>query len=225
MRGVEQIPWLYDAACGVAERAGLSRWRRWLVAGGRGRVLDLGCGTGRNLPLLPPDARAVGLDPSWAMIQRARRRGPRVPLVVGSAEALPFRDAAFDTVLSGLAFCSVADPARGLLEVRRVLRPEGRLRMLEHVRSTRPWKARLQDLLQPIWTRVTGGCHPNRETERAVEAAGFTIETAGRRAKGDLRRFSACPPGGEPGSGGRGLLPNVLSAVGSPTPPLPRRKA
>ena len=203
MRGVEQIPWLYDAVCAVLEAAGLSHWRRWLAAGARGRVLDLGCGTGRNLPLLSADTRAVGLEPSWAALQRARRRAPRVPLVVGRAEALPFREAAFDTVVSGLAFCSVRDPRRGLLEVRRVLRPDGELRMLEHVRSTRAWKARLQDLLQPVWTGFTGGCHPNRDTERAVEAGGFQIEVEGRRAKGDMRRFVARPTGrgtSEPGS-------------------------
>jgi ubiquinone/menaquinone biosynthesis C-methylase UbiE len=193
MRGVEQIPWLYDALCALCERAGLGGWRSWLVAGARGRVLDLGCGTGRNLPLVPAGARAVGLDPSWASLQRARRRGPRVPLVVGSAEALPFRDGAFDTVLSGLVFCSVPDPASGLREVRRVLRADGQLRMLEHVRSTRAWKARAQVFLQPAWTWVTGGCHPDRDTERAVEAGGFRIEGAGRRAKGEMRRFVARP--------------------------------
>jgi ubiquinone/menaquinone biosynthesis C-methylase UbiE len=200
MRGIEQIPWLYDAACSLLEATGLARWRRWLVAGARGRVLDLGCGTGRNLPLLAAGTRAVGLEPSWAAIERARRRAPRVPLVIGRAEALPFRDATFDTVLSGLAFCSVADPGKSLSEVHRVLRPAGQLRMLEHVRSTRPWKARLQDRLQPAWTRLTGGCHPNRDTERAVVAGGFRIEAQDRRAKGDMRRFTARPAG--PGTNG-----------------------
>ena len=204
MRGVEQIPWLYDALCALCEATGLARWRRWLVTGARGLVLDLGCGTGRNLPLLPAGTRAVGLEPSWDTLQRARRRAPRVLLVVGSAEALPFRDAAFDTVLSGLVFCSVPDAGQGLREVRRVLRPDGQLRMLEHVRSTQAWKARLQDLLQPAWTRITGGCHPNRDTERAVETGGFQIEDQSRRAKGTMRRFAASPaergtPGVVPG--------------------------
>jgi ubiquinone/menaquinone biosynthesis C-methylase UbiE len=124
---------------------------------------------------------------------RARRRAPTVPLIVGSAEALPFRDGVFDTVVSGLVFCSVPDPHRGLAEIRRVLRPEGTLRMLEHVRSTRPWKGWFQDLVQPLWTWLTGGCRPNRETERTVEAAGFRIEPEGRRARGDMRRFAARP--------------------------------
>ncbi|HEY7037832.1 MAG TPA: class I SAM-dependent methyltransferase [Methylomirabilota bacterium] len=191
MRGVEQVPWLYDAICAIHEALGLARWRRWLVAGARGRVLDLGCGTGRSLALLGPDVAVIALDPSWEALQRARRRAPRVPLVVGRAEALPFRDATFDTVLSGLVFCSVPDARRGLYEVRRVLRGQGQLRMMEHVRSTRPWKARLQDRLQPAWTWLAGGCHPNRDTERAVESAGFRIED--RRARDEMRRFVARP--------------------------------
>lgn len=191
MRGVEQIPWLYDAVCAVAEWRGLDRWRRWLTAGARGRTLDLGCGTGRSLPLLPAGVSAVGLDPSPDALARARRRAPFALLVQGSAEALPFRDDSFDTVVCGLVLCSVPDPGRGLAEVRRVLRPGGTLRALEHVRATRPWRARLQDLIQPAWTRFAGGCHPNRDTERAVEAAGFVIEAEGRRAQADLRRFTA----------------------------------
>jgi ubiquinone/menaquinone biosynthesis C-methylase UbiE len=196
VRGVEQIPWLYDAICAFAEWRGLGRWRRWLTGGARGRTLDLGCGTGRNLPLFPPGVRAVGLDPSWDSLARARRRAPGTPLVQGSAEALPFRDGSFDTVVSGLVLCSVPDPARGLAEVRRVLGAGGTLRALEHVRATRAWRARVQDAIQPAWTWFAGGCRPNRDTERLVEAAGFLIEPDGRRAQADLRRFAA-RPGGE----------------------------
>jgi ubiquinone/menaquinone biosynthesis C-methylase UbiE len=193
MRGIEQIPWLYDAICAIAEWRGLGRWRRWLADGARGRTLDLGCGTGRNLPLFPAGVRAIGLDPGLDSLRRARRRAPATVLVCASAEALPFRTAVFDTVVSGLVLCSVPDPARGLSEVRRVLRADGTLRALEHVRSARPWKGRFQDWIQPAWTRCTGGCHPNRETERLVEAAGFAIEAEGRRAEADLRRFAARP--------------------------------
>jgi SAM-dependent methyltransferase len=191
VRGLEQIPWLYDAFGSLQDRMGLARWRRWLAGGARGRVLEVGCGTGRNLPHYGPGARVVGVDPALDVLRAARRRAPGVPLVVASAEALPFRDGAFDTVVSGLVFCSVADPARGLAEVRRALAPGGSLRMMEHVRSRSPLAARLQDLAQPAWTRFAGGCHPNRDTERAVEAAGFAIEEEGRRERGALRRFSA----------------------------------
>jgi ubiquinone/menaquinone biosynthesis C-methylase UbiE len=191
VRGFEQIPWLYDAMVAVAERTGLRRWRQWLCAGAGQPVLDLGCGTGRNLPLLP--SGAVGVDPALDPLRRARRRAPGARLVQARAEALPFRDATFDTVVSGLVFCSVDEPAAGLGEVRRVLRAGGAVRMLEHVRSERPWRARVQDLIQPAWTRVTGGCRPNRDTERTVEAAGFAIDPAQRRARKNMRRFVARP--------------------------------
>jgi ubiquinone/menaquinone biosynthesis C-methylase UbiE len=190
MRGVEQIPWIYDAVCAFAEWRGLGRWRRWLVAGARGLTLDLGCGTGRNLPLFA-GARAIGLDPSPGSLLRARQRARGVLLVRAAAEALPFRDGVFDTVVSGLVLCSVSDPVRALAEARRVLRPDGELRALEHVRSRHPWRARFQDAIQPAWTWFAGGCHPNRDTERSVETAGFAIASEGRRAEGNMRRFAA----------------------------------
>jgi ubiquinone/menaquinone biosynthesis C-methylase UbiE len=195
VRGLEQVPWLYDLLAGLQDRTGLVRWRQWLARGARGRVLDLGTGTGRMLPHYGAGVRVVGLDPSPAALVRARRRAGRVPLVVGRAEALPFRDGAFDTVVSSLVLCSVADPDRALTEIRRVLAPGGCLRAVEHVRSTRRWRARVQDRLQPLWTWLTGGCHPNRETEAAVERAGFCIEPAERRARGDMRRFAAWTAG------------------------------
>lgn len=193
MRGIEQIPFLYDAMCAFLEWRGLEAWRRWLVAAAKGRVLDVGCGTGRNLPLFPAGARVVGVDPSRDNLARARRRAPLVPLVQASAEALPFRPAVFDTAISGFVFCSVPDPMKGLAEVRRVLAPGGVLRMLEHVRSVSPRWARFQDFIQPAWTRVAGGCHPNRDTEANVERAGFRIDPDDRRARDNTRRFQARP--------------------------------
>src|SRR4029077_14670060 len=102
------------------------------------------------------DVRAIGLDPAWDSLGRARRRAPAVPLVQGSAEGLPFRDGTFDTVIASLVFSSVPEPARGLAEVKRVLRADGRLRMLEHVRSRRAWKAKFQDRGQAFCTRLRG---------------------------------------------------------------------
>lgn len=193
MRGVEQIPWLYDALCTLIELRGLRRWRDWLTRGARGRTLEVGAGTGRNLPRYPKDLPLVATEPDLAMVKTARRRAPRVPLVVASAEALPFRAGAFDTVVSSLVFCSVPDPARGLAEVKRVLREGGALRMLEHVRAQSPLRARWQDFIQPAWTWCAGGCRNNRDTEAAVERAGFVIEAEGRKQRGDLRRFQARP--------------------------------
>lgn len=195
MRGVEQIPWLYDAMCLVMEWTGLERWRAWLTAGAVGRTLEVGCGTGRNLPRYGAHLPLVAVEPDPHALRTAKARAPHVPLVRASAEALPFRDGAFDTVVSSLVFCSVPRPEVGLAELKRVLADEGQLRMLEHVRAEATYGA-VQDLIQPAWTFVAGGCHPNRRTEVVVEEAGFVIETEGRRAEGTLRRFFArkAPP-------------------------------
>lgn len=197
MRGVEQIPWLYDAFMHVVDRLGLGRWRAWLAGGARGRTLEVGCGTGRNLGLYPPDVTLVACEPAKDTLSKAKRLHPHALLVRASAEALPFRDGAFDTVVSSLVFCSVPRPEVGLAEVKRVLARGGQLRMLEHVRSGSRLGAWLQDTIQPVWTRATGGCHPNRPTEATVEAAGFVIQQEGRRSDGTLRRFVALPSVGD----------------------------
>lgn len=193
MRGIEQVPFLYDAGLALLEATGLGRWRRWLARGASGRVLDLGCGTGRNLPLYDGSVRPIGLDPCIETLRAARRRAPGVPLVLGVAERLPFRSGAFDTAVSGLVLCSVEEPGRTLDELRRVLAPGGTLRLLEHVRATIAWHASLQDLAQPLWTRLTGGCRPNRDTEAALERTGFRVEEGTRRASGTMRRLVARP--------------------------------
>ena len=193
MRGVEQIPWLYDPLLWLSERGGLGRWRRRLVGEARGRVLDLGTGTGRNLPLLGRAARVTGLDPSAPNLGAARRRAPGAPLVRARAEALPFRDGTFDEVISALVLCSVDDPEAALAEVRRVLRPGGALRLLEHVRAGGV-RGRLQDALQPAWTAFTGGCRPNRDTEGEVGRAGFLVDAASRAARGVMVRLVAWRP-------------------------------
>jgi len=189
VRGVEQIPWLYDLGMVASEATGFARWRRWLVAGARGRVLEVGCGTGRNLPLHPAGAEVTAVDPHPENLARARRRRPSARLLLAKAEALPFPDASFDTVLLSLVLCSVEEPAAALREVHRVLAPGGTLRAIEHVRATAPWRARLQDAVQPSWTRVSGGCRPNRDSEAAVAKAGFTVLE--RHASGLLRRLVA----------------------------------
>lgn len=189
MRGIEQIPWLYDLS--IRLMPGLARWRRSLARRAHGRVLDVGCGTGQMLPLYPDGVELYGLDPNMDALFRARRRAPMAGLLCASAEQLPFPDAFFDTVVSGLAFCSVPAPGRGLAEIRRTLKPHGRLLMLEHVHAQNRFGRWLLDTLQPSWTRVTGGCHPNRDTEKRVEEAGFCIDRAHYKASGVMRHLVA----------------------------------
>lgn len=193
MRGIEHIPWVYDAMLSVVERLGLARWRRWLAAGVEGATLEVGCGTGRNLSLYPESAAVIGSDPDPVLLRTARRRAPGIPLVAADAQALPFRDDAFRTVVSSLVFCSVPDPGAGLDEIGRVLKPDGTLRMLEHVRSRQVAGAWVQDRVQPLWTWLSGGCHPNRDTEANVRAAGFRIDAGSREARRSMRRFVARP--------------------------------
>lgn len=193
MRGIEHIPWLYDGFMSIIDGLGFARWRRELIRGAKGRTLEVGCGTGRNLALYGSEVQAIGLDPDFAALARARRRAPEVPLVAGRVEALPFRAEAFDTVVSSLVFCSVDNPLRGLGEIQRVLGREGEFRVLEHVRHERPFWAMLQDRIQPLWTWASGGCRPNRNTEAAVEHAGFHIERNGLKASHVMRCFSARP--------------------------------
>ena len=189
MRGLEQIPRLYDGFMAVADRIGLWKLRAWLTAAAKGLVLEIGCGTGRNLLRYPEGTRVFGVDPLLDSLRRAKRRAPSAMLVCASGEALPFRRGSFDTAVFSLVLCSVSDPGAALAEVRRVLRDPGALRLLEHVRAERRWEARWQDFIQPAWTRITGGCHPNRDTEAAVRRAGFQIDE--RRVNRNLRRLVA----------------------------------
>lgn len=192
MRGVEQIPWLYDAL--IRLFPGLSRWRRDLLQRASGRVLEVGCGTGLGLRELAGGNEFVcGVDPVAASLRRAAARVPAAGVAVARAEQLPFVDDSFDCVVSSLVFCSVTRPEQGLAEIRRVLRADGRLLMFEHVQARRQPAAGFLDALQPAWTRITGGCHPNRPTEQTVTAAGFTIEPDSYRARGLMRLFIARP--------------------------------
>lgn len=153
----------------------------------------MGCGTGRNLPRYDASLPLVALEPDAEALAVAKKRAPRALLVRGSAEALPFRAGAFDTVVSSLVFCSVPRPEVGLKEIARALAPGGTLRMLEHVRHDVELIGQTQDFIQPAWTAIAGGCFPNRRTEATVEAAGFTILEDGRRRQGTMRRFVATP--------------------------------
>ncbi len=183
----------YDVIMRGLALLGLERARRRLVEGVRGRVLELGVGTGLTFRHYDAgDGPAVGIDLDPSVLSRAagRVRG-RTALACADVQALPFRDGGFDTVVVSLVFCSVEDPARGLAEVRRVLRPGGELRLLEHVRSEGPRLGRWQDRLAPAWLRFTGGCRLDRRTVDAVRAAGFTIERERRPGRGLVAEIAA----------------------------------
>jgi ubiquinone/menaquinone biosynthesis C-methylase UbiE len=178
---------LYDRiGAGWEEKYG-AELRREVLANARGRVLEIGVGTGLSFPCYPAVDELVGVDASAAMLQRARKRaaatGRDVKLVEAPAEALPFEDASFDTVVAIAVLCTVEDPGRALREIRRVLRPGGRFLFNEHVRSPDPGRARWQDRLERPWGFIAGGCHPNRRTLAAIEAAGFQV---GELEQGEL---------------------------------------
>ncbi|MEW6279047.1 MAG: methyltransferase domain-containing protein [Candidatus Eremiobacterota bacterium] len=148
--------------------------KRILFAGLRGRVLEIGAGTGINRGYLPPEVEWLPLEPEVDLHESIRRRQPGVEVLTAPAEALPLPDASVDGVICSLVLCSVTDPERALREARRVLRPGGCLVFLEHV-AARPgtWLACLQRWIQPGWTWLTGGCHPDRRTEQTLHRAGF----------------------------------------------------
>ena len=154
--------------------------RRRLLAGARGAVLEIGGGTGANLANYRDVERVVVAEPDPFMRRRLEQKlaDARVPVEVSvaGAEALPFPDGSFDTVVSTLVLCTVPDQEAALDEVRRVLRPGGKLLFIEHVRAVGS-RARWQDRIEPLWRRLLGGCHPNRDTVAAIEEAWFEIDT------------------------------------------------
>jgi ubiquinone/menaquinone biosynthesis C-methylase UbiE len=182
-RGHRLFAAAYDRMTAPLEHAILGERRERLLADLTGDVLDLGAGTGANLPHLRRAARVVAAEPDPAMRARltAKLAGAAVdrpvPVQVSdaAAESLPYPDATFDTVVCTLVLCTVTDPERALAEARRVLTPTGRLVVLEHVRGTGRL-ARWQDRLTPVYRRLVAGCHPNRDTRATIERAGFTFE-------------------------------------------------
>lgn len=158
----------------------LGRLREQLVGRVRGRVLEVGIGSGLNLPFYPRDLDLLlGLDPSPELLQMARAHSTWVHFPVelseGCAEAIPLDDRAVDHVVMTWTLCSVADPMRALLELRRVLRPGGSLLFIEHGRAPEPAVQRWQDRLTPLWRRLAGGCHLNRPIDRLIEESGLRL--------------------------------------------------
>jgi ubiquinone/menaquinone biosynthesis C-methylase UbiE len=186
MSGHRLFAAVYDRMLAGQERAGLREMRAELLAGARGRTLELGAGTGLNLSHYSAQVTELVLtEPDPHMAKRLRRRlsevepEVRVEVVETGAEELPFPDASFDSVVSTLVFCTVPDPEHAAAEASRVLKPDGRLLMIEHVRAEEgSTRARWQDRLERPWGWVGAGCHPNRNT---VATLSSRFDTSGLR--------------------------------------------
>lgn len=186
----------YERMLAGAEEAGLEEMRHSLLAQAKGRTVEIGAGTGLNLPHYTDAVSELVLaEPDPNMAERLRDRIARegspvgqVSVIEAGAEELPFDDGSFDTVVSALVLCTVSDPAASLAEARRVLVEGGALLFLEHVRSENPRTAWWQDRLERPWGFFAGGCHPNRPTPDSLAGAGFWIEHLERE------RFPKSPP-------------------------------
>ena len=157
-------------------------FRRRVIGAAEGRVLEIGIGSGLNLPLYGSTARSViGLEPSPELLRMARGRGAStsvpVELLEASAEAIPLDDGSVDTVVTTWTLCTIPDAPRALAEMRRVLKPGGALLFVEHGRAPEPGVARWQDRLDPLWSRIAGGCHLNRKIDDLISGGGFRIDS------------------------------------------------
>lgn len=197
---------LYDRCFKAAEEAGLREMRREVLSGARGRVLEIGAGTGLNLELYPREGldSLVVTEPDPHMFKQLRERAPKVcagaELVQAGGEDLPFEDDSFDTVTVTLVLCTVPDQAATLREIKRVLKPGGQLLFLEHVRSNHADLAKWQDRLEKPWRFLGDGCHCNRDTEAALRAAGFELSGV------DHPELPKAPPIVKPMAKGRALV-------------------
>ncbi|MEC9073068.1 MAG: methyltransferase domain-containing protein [Myxococcota bacterium] len=180
---------LYDLLMRRTEAACLRPWRAEILMSARGRVLEIGAGTGANLGLYPEAVEALTLlEPDGGMRRQLHKKlkqhqSHSPEIVDASAEALPFDDASFDTVVSTLVLCTVPEPLTALGELYRVLRRGGALLYLEHVHAAdNPSRARWQRRFNPLWRSLMGGCELTRDTATAMEQAGFTVETCVRES-------------------------------------------
>jgi ubiquinone/menaquinone biosynthesis C-methylase UbiE len=189
----------YDKDMGSFERMFLGDGRQWVCAQAEGDVLEVAVGTGRNLPFYPAGVRLTGVDFSPGMLAQARARAAEsnreIDLRVSDAQALPFDDASFDTVVCTLGLCGFPDHRAAIAEMHRVLRPQGTLLLLDHVGSDHRVIYFGQWLLERVTVRTIGD-HMTRRPLPLVEQAGFVVTRRERLKAGTVERLSATKPGG-----------------------------
>jgi ubiquinone/menaquinone biosynthesis C-methylase UbiE len=156
-------------------------FRRRVIGAAEGRVLEIGIGSGLNLPLYGPNVRSVvGLEPSPELMRMARECGraasTSIEFLEASAEAIPLDGGSVDAVVTTWTLCTIPDATGALTEMRRVLKPDGALLFVEHGRAPEPGVARWQDRLDPLWSRIAGGCHLNRKIDALISASGFRVD-------------------------------------------------
>jgi ubiquinone/menaquinone biosynthesis C-methylase UbiE len=169
------VPHLVNLAMGNPK---LAPYRGRALAEAQGRVLEIGVGSGANLPLYTDRAtEVVGLEPHPRLLKMASEKNGRVAvdLIEGSAESIPLEDSSVDTVVTTWTLCSIPDVAKALVEMRRVLKPDGRLLFVEHGLSADENVRRWQNRLNPVWKKIAGGCHLNRPMRTLIENAGFRV--------------------------------------------------
>jgi SAM-dependent methyltransferase len=188
------LPWLLGCSCSAPA---VMAQRAKVAPRATGRVLELGVGLGLNLRFYDPDrvSEIVGVDPAPALrdLAQAAPRDPRLTLRVvdAEAEALPFEDASFDTVVCTFTLCSVRDPSAAVAEAARVLKHDGRLLFCEHGLAPDAEVARWQRRIEPVWKRLAGGCHLTRPVTAAISAGGMRIETADKGYLPHMPRIGA----------------------------------
>lgn len=182
------FPKLYDPLMEPLEKRFLSDLRKKMIHKAKGRVLEVGSGTGLNFPYYEEVYQVIAIEPADLMRRRSlnRAREAKVPVEVYDfrAEELPIPDNEFDTVIGTLVLCTIPDPVRALQEMRRVGKPDGNMIFLEHVRLDHPVLGRLQDFLTPAWKRLCDGCHLNRNTLELVIQSGLQITRVEEFANG-----------------------------------------
>jgi ubiquinone/menaquinone biosynthesis C-methylase UbiE len=170
---------IYDPMESLMEKMGLDKWRRELWQQTHGNILEVGVGTGRNIPYYPLDAEIIAIDFSEKMLEKAKEKaevyGRKIDLRLMDVQNLEFPSDMFDTVITTCVFCSVPNPVKGLMEIKRVCKKDGRIIMLEHVRSRHPILGLLMDLFNPITVRMIGA-NINRNTVENLKKAGIRVD-------------------------------------------------